>query len=233
VRGVALALVLAACASPRAPQPAAPDPADPWPKPPAKTYSLPSEDPSHRSSRSLEQVLEGLDALTSRVGGYPARVASEAERDQLYAAWCGVVRDLGAVPLEEYRDETLYYAIHAETYRYGYNLGVRGAARVAEENLSYCLGADVVSDLCHRTRVALYLSEQPTNERFMLVEASLNTLRATQEEPDEKVEAGYVALRALSLDEPGTLAAIDHYLELFPEGESAERFREIREKLDQ
>ncbi len=233
MRWPALALVLAACASapPPAPPPA-PDPADPWPKPPAKVHSLPSEDASHSAGRDLNQILAGLEALSPSLSFYPPRIADDAERDRAYGQWSELLRDLRAVPLEQYPDEVTYHAIFAETYRLGYNLGVKGAASLAEENLAYCLGQDGLSDPCHRTRAALYLSERATNERLMLTEASLNTLRATSEKPDERVEASYVALRALSLDEPGMFAAIDHYLELFSEGESADTFRKFKEKWD-
>ena len=230
MRALALvALLLAACA--KAPPPAAKGAY-------ATALAMPPEEPKHVSSRSAQQVAEGVADLTVAIGMHPARVTSEAdrlsetERARLYARWCDLLRDARALDESDFPDPDRYFTVNADLYRQGYELGVTGAAEESDRLVSECLSRDALSELCHRERVLLYLTLEPSSDRYMQVEASLETLRAILPAPDESVEAQFVALRLLSGDAPGALAAMDVYLEKFPQGSQAELFRKLQKDLD-
>lgn len=228
MRSLALGfLLLAACA-----RPAAPERTEFWQEGRSPdSLPMPKNEPGRVSSRNVEQLASGIDALAPAIGRHPPRIANQAERADLYARWSDLVRDARALDPGNYPSEEAYYLLNGELFREGHELGVAGAAEESDRLVSECLSRDATSVPCHRLRVMLYLSLPPTNERFMQAEASLETLRAVLPGPDEQVEAQFVALRLLSGDEPGALAAMDVYLKNFPNGQQAANFRELEQEL--
>jgi hypothetical protein len=195
--------------------------------------SLPKDDPGHVSSRSPEQIVDGVIALESRIGYYPARFSDDADRQAAYQTWSALILDARAAHWPSEPDARRLW-VFGELYRQGYNLDVRGAGELAEQTLSECVSKFPQAPPCSLSLVEFYLSLKPTAERLARAEQILAHLRVVfGPKPNEGLEAEVVHLRIVQGDAPGAQRAIDAYLEEFPNGKVAEQFRRVRAELDE
>jgi len=199
---------------------------------PSKVYPMPSDGPPV-TRRSPDEFKATGDRLLDKLGDYPPRVASEAERDKLYAEWTDMLRDTKTRDWSQARSQTARLAVLADLYRMGHNLDVDGSAERTDDCLKECLARDAFSVGCHWTRAQFYLSIEPTSDRLMLAEASLDTLRRVLgPEPDRAVEFEYVKLRLMSRDVPGAQAAMDSFLQKFPDERNSQQLKDLQKALD-
>jgi hypothetical protein len=197
----------------------------------ATEYSLPKDQPGHKSTRDLVQIADGLKEVQQRL-----MLTDAAERDATYQKWSGLLLDARALDQSAYTEEqrVVVLAVLGELYREGSAFGVHGAAELADQTLSECLRKSPGSVPCNMSLVELDLTSKLSEDRVARIQRSLAALR--QElgpEPSEFVEAELVHLRMLQRDGPRTQSAIDAYLEDFPHGQFAEQFRRARTKLDE
>jgi hypothetical protein len=222
---LALALLLAACAA--------------KPKPdllpgqlPDKVFPMPSDGPpiTRRAPKELEATGH---RLVEKLGDYPPRFANEAERDQVYAEWSDMLRDVKTRDWSRAPSKTARLAVLADLYRLGHNLDVAGSAELAEDTFKECLASDAFSIGCNWTRAEFYTSVEPTSERLMLAEASLDTLRTVLgPQPDRAVEFEYIKLRLMGNDLPGAQAAMDSFLEKFPDEKTSAEIQALQGLLE-
>jgi hypothetical protein len=222
-RALAVLLFAAACA--RAPEESG------WKL--AGPRTLPKDEAGREPKRDLQRLLEDTASLEKRLGGYPAHFASDEERDTAYREWSDMLLDARVLARPADGVEARMWVL-GELYRIGHNLLLRGAAELADDNLSACVAQFPGSLACNESLVMLYLSVKPTPARMQRVERSLETLSDSREPPAEEFAATeYVHLRLVERNAPAARLAIDDYLEKYPEGRAAPQLRSIRPKLEE
>jgi hypothetical protein len=194
-------------------------------------HTLPKDPPGWAPSRDLERVIKDTGALEGRLGIYP-QFASQEERVAAYREWRVVLLDARVVarPADGYEGRMW---VLGELYRLGHVLGLRGAAELADDNLSACVAQFPDSQPCNLSISLLYLGVRPTPARLKRVEKSLEVLRRSSFDEINELEVWErIELRLLEHDAPGARQAIDEYLERYPQGRLAQYLTALRPKLD-
>jgi hypothetical protein len=201
------------------------------PRPPhelsSKSFPMPLAPNSPPVAR-LDDIETEVTALQKPIGGYPPRLASDDERDRVYARWSqAVVAAQGIVARGADRERHLY--LLSELYRQGHNLDVRGAAAKALDTIEECLDDYPRSRRCNLSASYFYLATTGVPDRLERAEHSLTILRElAAPDLDDDAEAGLVWVAIYRRDQAETSRRIDRYVEAFPNSPRAEAFRKIR-----
>jgi hypothetical protein len=195
---------------------------------PVKKFAIPA-DPAVRPAATFGGVEAEVTALQRPIGGYPPRLESEEERDQVYARWSrALVEARSLEPREDQRESKLY--LLSELYRQGHNLDVDGAASAAFGTLEECLEAYPRSRPCNLSASYFYLSTSGIPDRLDRAERSLNVLSELAAPGlDQDAEAGFVWLALYRGNGEEANRRIDRYVDAFPHSPRVETFRKIRD----
>jgi len=172
---------------------------------------------------TIQEIEEAVENLNTYIGGYPPRLSSEQQRNQVYETWKRALREARRQDKARPGSEQVLHLL-AELYRQGHNLDVRTSADLAVETIDSCLARFPKSLGCNFSASYFYLSVNP--KYAPKGEQALLTLRGIfAPDVNIEVERGLVYAYVMQQRRADALKQIDYYLTLEPGADWALQFK--------
>lgn len=188
----------------------------------------PTSDPMNPRAGVIQEKLATLDTeiavLDQKLGAYPPRIDSDAEREETMKQWSAAVNRATALS-NAYPDNAEVLLRAGNLFRQGHNLHIEGAAVLADRSFQKCLALQPNHVECHYSLARLYIASDPrfapSAETHLL---AAKNLIAPHVRPE--IEQGLAFAYFAQGKNVEALHQLDLYIQLRPDDEEAKLLRD-------